>query len=275
MKKNTQNRHTKIANDIKHYIYKHIDTDISLDELSMDLNISKFHMLRIFKKEFSQTIYESIKSIRLQKASMLLLSNKNSTITSVAKMCGYSSHAAFIRAFKKTFNMTPKEWKNGDYKKDLKDFDCDAKIVKMEPKKVFYIRHMGCDDSIKKIWKRLYTWSLINDITDYTAIGFFHGIPTLNSLEETRYTAGIIVEDDKYFQSSFPSFILPKVVHAKFEYKGSYEEFFSFISWVHFVWLAENGYETTPEPSFCIYKDCNFLDKKDCFEVSYYVCISI
>ena len=93
MKKETYQKRTKIANDIMYYIYKYIDTDINLDRLCMQLNISKFHMHRIFKDEFGKNIYESIKSIRLQKASNLLITNKYSTITQIASMCGYSSKA--------------------------------------------------------------------------------------------------------------------------------------------------------------------------------------
>lgn len=60
-------------------------------------------------------IYETIKSIRLQKASSLLLTNKYSTITQIASMCGYSSQTSFIRAFKERFNQTPKVLRNGAY----------------------------------------------------------------------------------------------------------------------------------------------------------------
>lgn len=51
-----------------------------------------------------------------KKASNLLLTNRYSTITEVANMCGYSSQTSFIRAFKERFHMTPKDWRNGGYK---------------------------------------------------------------------------------------------------------------------------------------------------------------
>ncbi len=52
-----------------------------------DLNMSKFHLHRIFKDEFGKNIYESIKSIRLQKASNLLITNKYSTISQILQIC--------------------------------------------------------------------------------------------------------------------------------------------------------------------------------------------
>ena len=81
MKKETLQKRTKIANDIMYYIYTHIETNIDIEELSIDLGVSKFHMHRIFKEAFGKNIYESIKSIRLEKAANLLISNKFSTIS--------------------------------------------------------------------------------------------------------------------------------------------------------------------------------------------------
>jgi outer membrane receptor protein involved in Fe transport len=115
MKKETLEKRTKIANDIMYYIYTHIETNIDIEELSIDLDISKFHMHRVFKEIFGRNIYESIKSIRLQKASNLLLTNRYSTISSIVNSCGYSSQSSFIKIFKDRFGMSPKEWKNGGY----------------------------------------------------------------------------------------------------------------------------------------------------------------
>jgi AraC family transcriptional regulator len=122
MKKETLQKRTKIANDIMYYIYTHIETNIDIEELSIDLGISKFHMHRIFKEAFGKNIYESIKSIRLQKASNLLLTNKYSTISNIVNQCGYSSQSSFIKIFKDRFEMTPKEWKNGGYKEYSKKY---------------------------------------------------------------------------------------------------------------------------------------------------------
>ena len=68
-------KRTKLANNVMNYIYKYIDTNINIDELSSELNISKFHLHRIFRDEFGKNIYESIKSIRLEKAANLLITN--------------------------------------------------------------------------------------------------------------------------------------------------------------------------------------------------------
>lgn len=75
MKRTTLQKKVKISNAVLFYIYTHIDTDINMDELAEEFQISKFYMHKIFKEIFGRNIYESIKSIRLQKSSNLLLTN--------------------------------------------------------------------------------------------------------------------------------------------------------------------------------------------------------
>ena len=211
MKKDTMQQHTKIANDIIYYIYKYIDTHINLDELSEDLGVSKFHMHRIFKNEFGKNVYESIKSIRLQKASSLLLTNKNSTITQIAKMCGYSSQTSFSKVFKEKFLMTPKEWRSGGYNSyadtiltksesasnSTADFSSLVPtILKMPQMRAYYIRHQGYDRSIKETWQKLQTWTLCNNVAEFTQIGLHHDNPTIIPLNECQYIACVVLEKE-------------------------------------------------------------------------------
>ena len=51
MKKSTYEKRAKIANDVMNYIYKYIDTNINIDDLSRELYISKFHLHRVFKEK--------------------------------------------------------------------------------------------------------------------------------------------------------------------------------------------------------------------------------
>lgn len=277
MKKDTIVRHRKIANEIMHYIYKYINTNIDLEELSINLKISKYHMHRIFKEEFEQNIYETIKSIRLQKAASLLLTNQNSTITNIAKMCGYSSQGAFIKVFKDKFNMTPKEWRRGDYKQHIKiktSYCIKAQILKINSKKIYYIRHKGDINSKKLAWEKLNTWVLSKNIKDYKQITLYHNNPSITPLPECRYTAAI--ETQEVIQlNTLPSLMSPSGIYAKFDFKGSYKEFLEFINWVYFDWLINSGYETTTEPSYVIYEKNSFLDNEDYFIVSYYISIYI
>lgn len=287
MKKDTIQKRAKIVNNVMNYIYKYIDTNINVDELAYNLNISKFHLHRIFKEEFNRNIYESIKSIRLQKASNLLISNSNSTITTISKMCGYSSQTSFLRAFKQRFKMTPKQWKNGGYKEYsniiLKQSEIDMstnidfsklepQIVKMPQIDAYYIRHQGYNKNIKTLWQKLQAWIYSNNILNYKQIALYHDNPIITKQDECQYVACISIEDN-IKNSSLPILTIPKGVYAKFSFSGKYGDILKLTKWVYHTWLISSGYETTTNPSYAIYHKNHFLEKDGRFSLDYYISI--
>ena len=290
MKKETLEKIQKIANDIMYYIYTHIETNIDIEELSIDLEISKFHMHRVFKEIFGRNIYESIKSIRLQKASNLLLTNRYSTISSIVNSCGYSSQSSFIKIFKDRFGMSPKEWKNGGYKeysneiikqskfamKSKANFDnITPTIVKMKAIESYYIRNRGYNKNIEETWQKLQTWVLTNNIKQYKRAALFHDNPTITPLDECQYIACIIVDDDKNIKSDrIPKFKIAEWVYAKFDLKVKNEDLLPFIQWVYHEWLPRSNYETTTKPSFAIYESVDFIKLDNEYDFSFYVSIN-
>lgn len=288
MKKETLQKRTKIANDIMYYIYTHIDTNIDIEELSIDLGISKFHMHRIFKDAFGKNIYESVKSIRLQKASNLLLTNKYSTISNVANLCGYSSQSSFIKTFKDRFEMTPKQWKNGGYKEysnkilqqspkamsSKANFDIKPTIVKMPKMKSFYIRNQGYNISIQETWQKLHVWTLSNDIKNYQEIALFHDNPTITPLNECQYIACVVIDEIEEVKSDrLPNFLISDGIYAKFDLKGKHGDVLKLIHWVYHEWLPNSEFETSTKPSYAIYHKNNFLSEDNEFELSFYVSV--
>ena len=290
MKKSTYEKRAKIANDVMNYVYKYIDTNINIDDLSRELYISKFHLHRVFKEEFGKNIYESIKSIRLEKAANLLISNKFSTISNISSMIGYSSQTSFIRSFKQRFNMTPKEWKNGGYKeysneiikqskfamKSKASFDnITPTIVKMKAIESYYIRNRGYNKNIEETWQKLQTWVLTNNIKQYKRAALFHDNPTITPLDECQYIACIIVDDDKNIKSDrIPKFKIAEGVYAKFDLKVKNEDLLPFIQWVYHEWLPRSDYETTTKPSFAIYESVDFIKLDNEYDFSFYVSIN-
>ena len=285
MKKQTLQKRANIANNVMNYIYKYIDTDINIDDLAIQLEISKFHLHRIFKEEFGKNIYECIKDIRLIKASNLLISNKNSTITEISKMIGYSSQTSFLRAFKQRFKMTPKQWKNNGYKdysnnilkesvsaiNSKADFtNLEPKIVKMSSINCYYLRHQGYDKSIKNTWQKLQTWLYSNDIENFTQIALHHDNPIITNLKDCQYIA-CVSSIESVDNCSLPKLVIPSGVYARFSLKGVYGDVLKLIQWVYHSWLINSGYETSTNPSFTIYHKNHFLSDDKMFDLDYYV----
>ncbi|OPX45603.1 HTH-type transcriptional activator RhaS [Ruminiclostridium hungatei] len=88
------------------YINNHIEEELTIDSLSEHVFLSKYHLLREFKKHSGTTIHKYIIQKKLILAKELIL--KGMPITEVFKQCGFGDYSNFFRAFKKEYGVTPK-----------------------------------------------------------------------------------------------------------------------------------------------------------------------
>ena len=93
---------------IIHYINENLNGDVSLQTLSLKFYLSKYHLLREFKKNTGYTIHRYIQQKRLIMARELLRDNKQ--VTEVCSQCGFGDYSNFIRSFKKEFGISPKKY---------------------------------------------------------------------------------------------------------------------------------------------------------------------
>ena len=82
-----------------------IDENISLDKLALNCNLSKYHFLRVFKKEMGLTPHSFIINERLNRANNLI--QKGLTISEASLKVGFNDQSHFSRNFKKYFGYTP------------------------------------------------------------------------------------------------------------------------------------------------------------------------
>lgn len=93
------------------YIQKNYQYPISIDDIIKEVNISKFHFVRLFQKQMGTTPYQYLVQYRLHKA-MQLLSTTDMPVLQVANMVGYTSESNFIHQFGRYTKMTPLEYRN-------------------------------------------------------------------------------------------------------------------------------------------------------------------
>jgi AraC-like DNA-binding protein len=84
-------------------------SDLTIDELAKEANLSKFHFQRKFKKEFGLTIGQLKQQEKTIKAKNLL--EKGNQSTDVAYELGFFDQSHFIKYFKKMWAVTPKNYK--------------------------------------------------------------------------------------------------------------------------------------------------------------------
>ena len=95
----------------KDYILKHYDTEeISLNSIASIVNISPNHFSTIFSQEMGVTFIEYLTKIRMDKAKEYLMCS-NMKSSEIGYAVGYKDPHYFSFIFKKTQNMSPKEYR--------------------------------------------------------------------------------------------------------------------------------------------------------------------
>ena len=108
---------TKRVIQAKYFIDKNFDQAITLDTVSKEACISKFHLIRSFKKLYGVTPYQHLTFLRIQKAKELLQTNVS--ITTACYHLGFESPTSFSALFKKIAGKTPAEFKKSKTKKQF------------------------------------------------------------------------------------------------------------------------------------------------------------
>lgn len=84
-----------------------LDGDLGLATLSGETRLSPFHLHRMFSTVAGETPKQFTSRLRLSRGAAMLLTSGES-ILAVALSCGFQSHEAFTRAFRRQFGMSPR-----------------------------------------------------------------------------------------------------------------------------------------------------------------------
>jgi AraC family transcriptional regulator len=95
------------------YIHSYSNADISLDDLCTELNLSRYHFIRIFKAHTGTTPHAYLLDLRLTH-SMQYLKKKDYSLSEVASLCGFMSQAHYSQCFRKKYGVTPTHFRDLD-----------------------------------------------------------------------------------------------------------------------------------------------------------------
>ena len=99
-----------LVEQVKTYIDRNFQKDLSLDEVSRMVNISPYYFSKLFKQGTGENFIEYLTRVRMEHARRLL-EDPDASIKQVCVMSGYGDPNYFSRLFKKYEGVTPSEYR--------------------------------------------------------------------------------------------------------------------------------------------------------------------
>lgn len=97
--------------ELLNYCANHYKEDISIDEISEKLHISRSYISHTFNNKLNMGFCDYINSLRLSDA-VGLLENQKLSVTEISMLSGFSTIRTFNRAFTKHFGTSPSKYRN-------------------------------------------------------------------------------------------------------------------------------------------------------------------
>lgn len=243
------------------YIEAHNGDAVDVSALASMASISPFHFHRVFSSHVGEPVLAHIRRLRLEKAAWRILF-LDQTVTEVAALAGYSSSAAFTRAFRGQFGTTPRKFvrdvvnvrsSNGtgmgalpagpDYRR-LPVFNV-VGVKRMGPYQRApweawdalrrHLQHAGQGDG---------AWMRIGIPLDW---------PELTRVDRRRYEACVVADlapDGEMFRKQVGG-----GTFAVFTHRGPYQELQAAQEAIYWHWNPNGGVRLRDAPAFHIYKD--------------------
>ncbi len=291
--KATHTEYISRINKIFDYIESNLEKSMTLEELAEVASFSKFHFNRIFHSIVGETPFQFILRVRIEKAAMLIATNKKESISEIAHKCGFSDISVFSRNFKNYFQVSASQYrtqksKNSNFSQqdsnsgqsderptpyfcpELKTFKWRTNMklnksveVKALPKMtVAYIRHIGPykgDDKLfESIWNRLFSWAGPRGLIggkDFKSLIIYHDDPNVTIEDKLRMSVCITVPAETKVDGEVGKMEIEaaKYVIARFELTA--QDFQQAWDWVYGQWFPTSGYQPDDKPCFEMYPE--------------------
>ena len=105
------------VNRVIDHIRANLAKELTLERLADIAAFSPFQFHRIFIAVTGETLNDFVRRVRLERAASALLVRPHMNVIDVALNYGFSSPAAFARAFKTHFGMSASQWRSGGAEK--------------------------------------------------------------------------------------------------------------------------------------------------------------
>lgn len=94
----------------RHLLDQRYDTPITIEELSREVALSPYYLIRAFRRVYKQTPHQYLVRRRIAKAKELLR-NSDLSITEICAAVGFESLGSFSALFRKVAGLSPRAYR--------------------------------------------------------------------------------------------------------------------------------------------------------------------
>ncbi len=243
------------------HIHDHPASDLSLDALADVAALSRFHFHRVFRAVIGETAAQSVRRIRMQKASFALVMG-DQTIPCIARDVGYPNDASFVRTFTASFGVSPRTFrKRGEllplHRNPAMEIALMYSVgIRNEPAlRLAAMPHKGVYFEINRAFEKLSTTMAARGLFAHAGrmVGVFYNDPTSVKPEDLRSHAAFEITNDAPLAAPIEEVHLQGGRQAVLVHKGPYAGLPAAYDQLYALWLPKSGEEPADAPAFEVY----------------------
>jgi len=262
------------------HIQRHLDGELSLEELAGVSNFSPFHFHRIFRSLIGESVKEHVRRLRLERAAHQLRHTEQ-PVTEIALAGGYQTPESFTRAFQKMFQQTPTKFRVArrvaafgpaparvhfvavgtltDFQPALPSQGAlpalEVRFEQLPEMRIAFARHVGAYEETDEAVERLLQWAGPRGLLTGSAafFGIAYDDPEVTPPDKLRYDAALEVPETITATSDIGIQLLPGRKYAITLHRGPYETLGTTYSRFCGEWLPLSGREALAAPALEFY----------------------
>ncbi|MBK8516498.1 MAG: AraC family transcriptional regulator [Saprospiraceae bacterium] len=270
-------------NKVLTYIDENLNNELSLKTLSNVAYYSPFHLHRLFKAITNETLNTYITRKRIERTAMMLIHNKEYSITEIAYKYGFKNDSTFSRTFKKLYGQSPSEFrksnlenfskiskvksKNGTVNFITEEYLCNInnlknwikmnakiEITEMPKMNLAYVTQIGVN-GIDNAFQQIVRWATPQGLLSNAGANMcrvFHDSFKVTDADKVRMSIGILTNQKLEADGEVGLSTIEKGRNIVGHFIIELQEFER--SWESlFIWMNDNGYKKADRFPFEIY----------------------
>jgi AraC family transcriptional regulator len=252
-------KYQKRINQVKNYIYEHLDGDLSLQNLAQICFMSPYHFHRIYRAARGETAAETVRRMRMHQAA-LLLTQSDMPIGKITKDCGYANTQSFTRLFKSYYGKPPASFRNHNKLLDTNPMiqnEYKVEIQSITDLEAIFVAHSSPHLETSPAFDRLFVWLGLSKLetANFHKIRVLMDNPFLTASHLVRSRACILADKQIRLQPPLQVITIPGGEYAVVQHHGPYEKLESLYGWFFTTWLVESKNTLRDSPMFEKYRN--------------------